>query len=72
MDVPFRDCFRHVEMDVVFLLYGVFGAIHINHADVFFLRDSYDPQYSLYALWDPADFLADGQPAAWVTMYATE
>lgn len=35
-------------------------------------RDSYDPQYSLYALWDPADFLADGQPAAWVTMYATE
>lgn len=34
--------------------------------------DSYDPQYSLYALWDPADFLADGQPAAWVTMYATE
>lgn len=35
-------------------------------------RDSYDPQYSLYALWDPADFLADGQPLAWVTMYATE
>lgn len=35
-------------------------------------RDGYDPQYSLYALWDPADFLADGQPAAWVTMYATE
>lgn len=35
-------------------------------------RGSYDPQYSLYALWDPADFLADGQPAAWVTMYATE
>lgn len=35
-------------------------------------RDSYDPQCSLYALWDPADFLADGQPAAWVTMYATE
>lgn len=35
-------------------------------------RDSYDPQYSLYALWDPADFLADGQPTAWVTMYATE
>ena len=35
-------------------------------------RDSYDQQYSLYALWDPADFLADGQPAAWVTMYATE
>ena len=35
-------------------------------------RDSYDPQYSLYALWYPADFLADGQPAAWVTMYATE
>lgn len=25
-------------------------------------RDSYDQQYSLYALWDPADFLADGQP----------
>lgn len=35
-------------------------------------RDSDDPQYSLYALWDPADFLADGQPATWVTMYATE
>lgn len=35
-------------------------------------RGGYDPQYSLYALWDPADFLADGQPAAWVTMYATE
>lgn len=35
-------------------------------------RDGYDPQYSLYALWDPADFLADGQPATWVTMYATE
>ncbi len=35
-------------------------------------RDSYDPQYSLYALWGPGRLFGRRQPTAWVTMYATE